>query len=78
MTERPEFKNWLTLGNVVQIAAMLVTVAVCYKAIEMQVTSALAMGRDHEIRIRALENEIARSLSTIETRLRAIEQAVKP
>lgn len=78
MIEKPELKNWITSGNFMQIGAMLVALGAAYAAIDNKIASAMQIGNDHEIRIRALEKEIAVELSKISTKLGIIERAVKP
>ena len=72
----PEFKNWFTLGNVLQILILLITVTIAWKSIDMQVQATILVTQDHESRIRTIEGEIARSLTGIDARLRNIEKVV--
>ena len=85
MTERPELKNWITTGNILQIGVWLIITGVLYANHENRL-AVLELGHtDQETRLRYKEQtdsvnarEIAVELAKINARLTGIEKAVKP
>jgi hypothetical protein len=69
-----EFRNQISLGNLMQIGVVLCALAVAWGAMQ-QVTQ--AQGRtlnDHEDRIRLLEQRVSTTLERIDARLGHIEK----
>ena len=83
----PEFKEQITTGNVIQIVAMLIALAVSWALlIALAVSWALLDARgaasakridDHEVRLRAVEAQLLTTLTRIDGRLGEIERALK-
>lgn len=85
MTEKPELKNWITTGNLLQIGVWLIITGVLYSNHENRLAVLETGIADHEVRIRYKEQtdsvnakEIAVELTKINARLTGIEKAVKP
>lgn len=98
MTERPELKNWITTGNLITMAAMVLAGGVTWgtftaainahaKTLDDHSAQLRSIGSiselsrksdDHEARLRVLEDELRRTLTRMDGRLREIEKAVKP
>lgn len=72
----PEVKNWISAGNILQMAAMLVAVALAWGNLSSRTDASATMAADHEHRLRELEGEVASTLSRIDQRLITIEKAV--
>lgn len=71
----PEYRNSITLGNVLQVAAMLVALSMAWATLDAKSASAQRSLEDHEVRIRALEAQILGTLSRLDERLARIERA---
>lgn len=69
----PEMRNQITLGNLIQIAVTLATVAIAAGGMSMAVNSQSKSIADHEVRLRLLESRISSSLARIELKLEIIE-----
>ena len=75
MTERPEYKNWITSGNVITLAVLLGTGLVAWGVTSTTLTTHAKTLDDHEARLRAMES-VEKKLSIIEYKLDKIEKAV--
>ena len=73
----PEIKQQITTGNLIQIGAMSVAVAIAFAVVQSNVATLAKAADDHEYRIRTMEREIAVELTKINTKLGSIEKAVK-
>lgn len=71
----PEYKSWITAGNVIQIGAMLVALTIGWAAMDARSQAATAALADHESRIRTLERDVISGLARIEQRLMHIERS---
>lgn len=75
--QMPEVKNWVSLGNIIQIGAMMVAITMAWANLHSRSNANEEDLRDHEARLRILENYISGTLSRIDERLNSIEKAVK-
>lgn len=73
---RPGFRNQISLGNIVQIGAMLVAVSVAFAALQGSTAAQGVVLQDHEVRLRALE-ATGTTLARIDTRLEQIEKTLE-
>lgn len=77
MIEKPELKNWLSIGNIATIALMAAGFGVTWGAFSTTVAAHEKTLADHEYRLRMSEDEIRRTLTRMDARLSAIEKAVQ-
>jgi hypothetical protein len=56
----PRFNTQISLGNIIQIALLLIAVAGGYVSLQDAVADGETVQRDHEARIRSLENASVR------------------
>lgn len=77
MMEKPELKNWLTLGNLITILVMAGGFGVTWGTFSSTSASHAKILEDHEYRLRMSEDEIRRTLTRMDARLSAIEKAVQ-
>ena len=73
----PEIRNQITTGNLLQIGAMLVAVAMAFAVVQAQASAAADDITDHEGRIRVLESITQSQLARIDERLARIERGLK-
>ncbi|RAZ82399.1 hypothetical protein [Cereibacter johrii] len=71
----PEYRNSITLGNVLQMGAFVVALSVAWATLDARSLAAQRTVDDHEVRIRALEAQILGTLGRLDERLARIEAA---
>lgn len=74
MAQLPEFKSQITVGNLIQIGAMLAALAIGWAAMDARSQAASAAIADHESRLRTLERDVISGLARIEQRLIQLEE----
>lgn len=74
----PEIKSQITTGNLIQIGAMLVALAIGWAAMDARSQAATTAIADHEARIRTLERDVISGLTRIEQRLIQLEGRTTP
>lgn len=82
MTEIPEYKNWITSGNLITIGVLVVSGIIAFTV--LQTTQAIHAKTldDHSMRLRAMElgfariEEALKPISRMDDRIRSIEKAV--
>lgn len=77
MTDKPEYKNWITPGNFLQIATTLVLVGAMWGSLSNSINALVSLGTDHEARIRVLETLVRVELTKISTELEIINKAIR-
>lgn len=70
----PEIDSRISLGNVITLVVLLVTGLLAFSSVQGQTSAHGEQIRDHEARIRILENTLTGSLSRIDARLMQIEK----
>ena len=70
----PEIDKRISLGNIVTIVALLVPGLLAFASVQAQTQNHSERLRDHETRIRIIENTITGSLARIDARLSQIEK----
>lgn len=76
MPPLPEYKSWITAGNVLQIGAVIVALSIGWAVMDARSQAATAAIADHEDRIRTLERDVISGLARIEQRLIQLEQLI--
>jgi hypothetical protein len=71
----PQIENRITAGNLYQIAAMLVGLALAWGSLSSSSAEQTKDIADHEARLRVMEQVVASDLSKIKTQLDRIERA---
>ena len=74
----PEIKSQITTGNLIQIGAMLVALAIGWAAMDARSQAATTTLSDHEARLRTLERDVISGLTRIEQRLIQLERTSPP
>ncbi len=69
----PDIKNQITTGNLLQIGAMLVALALAWATLDARSQAAAQQVQDHEQRLRKLETDVLAGLTRIDGRLARIE-----
>lgn len=72
----PEIDSRISLGNMITLGVLLVTGLLAFSAVQSQTTTQGEQVKDHEVRIRTLENTLTGSLARIDARLGQIEKEV--
>lgn len=71
----PEYRNSVTLGNMIQIGAMLVALAMAWATLDAKAASAQREIEDHEVRLRSMEAQVLTTLARLDERMARIEAA---
>lgn len=69
----PELKDQITTGNIIQIGAMVVALAIGWAVMDARGQATASAVSDHEARLRSLERDVLSGLTRIEARLARIE-----
>lgn len=72
----PEIKAQITTGNLIQIVAMIVALAVGWSALDARTVQTTTELADHEARIRSLERDVISGIARIEQRLIQLERLI--
>ena len=73
----PEFKEQITTGNMIQIVAMLIALAVSWAMLDARGQASAGRIDDHEVRLRSIEAQMLTTLTRMDGRLGEIERALK-
>lgn len=73
----PEYRNSITLGNVLQVATMLVLLAMAWATLDAKAAAAQRSVEDHEARLRVVEAQMLRTMARLDERLARIEAATR-
>ena len=78
MPPLPDYKSQITFGNLFQIVAMIVALAIGWSAMDARSQAATAAITDHEARLRTLERDVISGIARIEQRLIQLERTSPP
>ena len=69
----PHIENKITMGNILTIVVLMISLAVAWGSLQSQVAQAETQVDDHEARLRVLERDVVQGLARIDERLSNIE-----
>lgn len=70
----PEIDRRISLGNLLTVAALLIPGLFAFATVQAATSSHAEQLRDHEARIRTIENTVTSGLARIDARLAQIEK----
>jgi hypothetical protein len=70
----PQIDNRISLGNLITLIVLMISGIVAFSAVQGKTTANSEDIKDHETRIRVLENVITGSLARIDGRLERLEK----